>query len=463
METELSALNAQQSISLTSAKQLSTTINTVPQIPSLTPRWLRRFLPWEDVATGIYRINQVRYLREPLTLQLPLGTDSLKKVCIFKHLSDTSLAALLKGMKTRLVGPNEVIVKQGEEKGAFYVILHGKFDVTVTGPRGKELVVRSLGIGDYFGEMALLENTVRQATVTARSPGTILTIDHNTFDEIFNSPENKKVLQEAIEQRKKELQLVNQYGEVQAPLLSVQLGEPSLPKGFVSYTEEPIELHLSVIQTIVSVLTRITDIYNVPHDQLEQQLKITIENILEREEWEIINNQEFGLLAKTSPEMTIDTREGAPTPDDLDELISLVWKKPSFFLAHPKAIAAFGRECTLRGVPPPTVEILGGQFLTWRGIPLVPSNKVMIDTEDNIQKTSIILMRVGKENQGVVGLQKAGIGAQNIPSLTIQHMGTNEHSVANYLLAKYFSVAIHVPDAIGVLRNVEIGNYYKYD
>jgi hypothetical protein len=47
--------------------------------------------------------------------------------------------------------------------------------------------------------------------------------------------------------------------------------------------------------------------------------------------------------------MRISTRYGAPTPDDLDELLDLVWKKPAFFLAHPKAIAAFERESIWRG------------------------------------------------------------------------------------------------------------------
>ena len=42
--------------------------------------------------------------------------------------------------------------------------------------------------------------------------------------------------------------------------------------------------------------------------------------------------------------MRISPRYGAPTPDDLDELLALVWKKPAFFLAHPKAIAAFLRD-----------------------------------------------------------------------------------------------------------------------
>lgn len=75
----------------------------------------------------------------------------------------------------------------------------------------------------------------------------------------------------------------------------------------------------------------------------------------------------------------IQTRNGAPTPDDLDELITKVWKELSFFLAHPRAIAAFERECTKRGVPPVTVNIAGGTFITWRGIPIIPTNKLLVD------------------------------------------------------------------------------------
>ena len=70
----------------------------------------------------------------------------------------------------------------------------------------------------------------------------------------------------------------------------------------------------------------------------------------------------------------------------LDELLSLVWKKPAFFLAHPKAIAAFGREATRRGVPPATVHLLTARpFITWRGIPLIPSNKLEIDKAEEDQ------------------------------------------------------------------------------
>lgn len=104
----------------------------------------------------------------------------------------------------------------------------------------------------------------------------------------------------------------------------------------------------------------------------------------------------------------ISTLNGPPTPDDLDDLLRKVWKEPGFFLAHPDAIAAFGRECTRRGVPPPTVSLFGSQFITWRGIPLIPSNKIPV--EDS--KTKILLLRVGEKRQGIVGLFQPGLAGE---------------------------------------------------
>ncbi len=92
-------------------------------------------------------------------------------------------------------------------------------------------------------------------------------------------------------------------------------------------------------------------------------MRLTIEGIKERQEWELINSKKFGLIHSVDPTMRISTRYGAPTPDDLDELLALVWKKPAFFLAHPKAIAAFERECTWRGVPPVTMQLFGTRSL----------------------------------------------------------------------------------------------------
>jgi encapsulin shell SprI-like protein len=123
-------------------------------------------------------------------------------------------------------------------------------------------------------------------------------------------------------------------------------------------------------------------------------------------------------------------------------------------LAHPRAIAAFGRECTRRGVYPSTVEVQGSTVPAWRGVPILPCNKIPV-TE--AQTTSMIVMRTGEDDQGVVGLHQTGIPDEYQPSLNVRFMGINEKAVLSYLVSVYFSVAVLVPDALGILENVEIG------
>ena len=118
----------------------------------------------------------------------------------------------------------------------------------------------------------------------------------------------------------------------------------ALPRAGVEYEEQPREYTLSTVTTTLEVPTRISDLYRSPMDQVREQLAVLIEMVKERQESELINNPNYGLLASVAPGMRIAPRKGPPTPDDLDELISKVWKEPAFFLAHPKAIAAVGRE-----------------------------------------------------------------------------------------------------------------------
>lgn len=251
----------------------------------------------------------------------------------------------------------------------------------------------------------------------------------------------------------------NQFGEVTVSLLNVDGGEPRLPTTFIDYEVDPREYHLSTIQTVLQTHTRVTDLYSNKIDQLREQVRLTVEAVKEREEWELINHPEFGLLGEVAPRQRINTRKGTATPDDLDELLALVWKKPAFFLLHPKAVAAFGREATRRGVPPPTVQLYGSAFITWRGVPLIPSNKVPIDPQGN---TSILLLRVGEGEQGVVGLQKTGVTGEVEPGLSVRYMGTNEHSIASHLVTRYFSAAVLTEDAIARLDNVSVARYHEY-
>ena len=234
--------------------------------------------------------------------------------------------------------------------------------------------------------------------------------------------------------------------------------EAELPQTFVDYEDRPREYYLNAVTTILDIHTRVSDLYSSPHDQIKEQLRLTIETIKEHQESELINNADYGLLANVGEQQRITPLGGAPTPDDLDDLLARVWKEPAFFLTHPLAIAAFGRECTRRGVPPPTVSLFGSQFLTWRGFPLIPSDKVPLADG----KTKILLLRVGEKRQGVVGLFQPGLPGEQSPGLSVRFMGINRHAIASYLVSLYCSLALLTDDAVGLLDDVEVAKYHDY-
>ena len=263
---------------------------------------------------------------------------------------------------------------------------------------------------------------------------------------------------------------INKVKEGETPLdvlCSVEKKSDIIPQGFVQYEEEPRELQLASISTIINVDTAVADVYSSPYDQIKEQLDLAIESLRERQESQLINNDDYGLLKNVPDSQRIQTRNGAPTPDDLDELITKVWKEPSFFLAHPRAIAAFERECTKRGVPPVTANIAGGTFICWRGIPIIPTDKLLVDGLKNPKsqsgKTNILLIRTGEAKRGVIGLFQRNMKNEQSRGLSVRFRGIDDKGVASYLLSLYCSAAILADDAIAVLEDVEVGEYYDYD
>jgi hypothetical protein len=239
-----------------------------------------------------------------------------------------------------------------------------------------------------------------------------------------------------------------------------QVEESTLPSTYVQYEENPKEYKLSAISAVLNVHTRISDLFSKPYDQIAEQLRLMIEHVKERQESELLNSADYGFLHHVPTAQHIKTRAGAPTPDDLDELLAKVWKEPSFFLAHPRTIAAFGRECTFRGVPPPTITLFGSPFLTWRGIPLVPTDKIHIRNKDN--KTKMLLLRVGERKQGCIGLFQPGLAGEQSPGLSVRFMGINNESLASYLISLYCSTAVLTDDAIAILEDIDVGHYHEY-
>ncbi|MDR1947009.1 MAG: hypothetical protein LBQ51_07575 [Desulfovibrio sp.] len=262
---------------------------------------------------------------------------------------------------------------------------------------------------------------------------------------------------------------VNRVQEGDTPLdalCSQDPGNREIPQGYVEYQSKPREYELSSIATIINVDTAVSDVYSSPYDQVGEQLALAVESLRERQEYQIVNNDDYGLLKNVAEGQRVKTRYGAPMPDDLDELLSKVWKEPSFFLAHPRAIAAFERECTRRGVPPASTEIAGGTFILWRGVPLIPTDKLLVDGLKNPKakngKTDILLLRTGEQKRGVVGLYQTGLPGDQSRGLAVRLRGIDDKGTASYLLSLYCSVAILADDAVGVLEDVEVGDYYDY-
>jgi Phage capsid-like protein/Cyclic nucleotide-binding domain len=466
----------QRSVTTAVARNLANTTKTSPKMMSITPRWLLSLLPWVQVEGGTYRVNRTKVeltKAERIAVEVSAGSslfapESLRGVPLFSRLPDTIIAPMAGAFKTEQVSLGNKLIVEGEDRSKFFIIAQGQVEVLSKGVHGSDLRIALLTDGEFFGETDLVSDKPSDVTVRTITPCILLTLSRKDLDAVLaDAPQMNEAFRQAIREHLELRSTVNRYGERNIDLVSGFAENVEIPETFVDYSANPREYSLSTVQTVVRVHTRVSDLYNGPFNQLEEQMRLTIEGIKERQEWEFINSKKFGLIHSADPAMRISTRYGAPTPDDLDELLALVWKKPAFFLAHPKAIAAFERECTWRGVPPVTTNLFGTPVITWRGVPLVPCDKLEMKSRYQSNQwfgtTSILLLRVGEADQGVVGLHQTGIPGEIMPSLSARLMGLDSLGVASYLLSLYFSCAVLTDDALGVLENVEVGYYHDYD
>ena len=413
---------------------------------SITPRYLLSMLPWVQVDGGTYRVNRTKVElskaeRIPVDIldgACSFAPEALRSVPLFSGLSTAIISRMANRFRPETVSLGNKLIGEGEDGNKFFIIAQGQVEVLSKGIHGANLRLALLTEGEFFGESDLVSDKLSDVTVRTITPCTLLTLSRRNLDAVLaENPSQRSEFEHAIRTHLELRSTVNRYGERNIDLVSGFAENVEIPETFVDYSASPREYSLSAVQTVVRVHTRVSDLCNGPWNQLEEQIRLTIEGIRERQEWELINNKKFGLIHSVDPAMRISTRYGAPTPDDLDELLALVWKKPAFFLAHPKAIAAFERECTWRGVPPVTTTLLG--------------------------TTSILLLRAGESDQGVVGLHQAGIPGEIMPSLSARLMGLDSLGVASYLLTLYFSCAVLTDDALAILENVEVGYYHDYD
>jgi hypothetical protein len=462
-ESGVESEHRQLSLGRGAARNLATTTKSVPQMQGISSRWLLKMLPWLEVKGGAFRVNRrLSYAAGDGRVTFSaVGTDvrvippELCELPLLRGFDDEEvLTAIADRFTQQEFEPGEVIVEFGHQADAIFLIAHGKVSKIGTGEYGNQTVLGILADGDYFGDQVLAgADGIWEFTTKAVTPCTVLSLPRRAFDQVLEQSDSLREHLERACSNGGESQ--NAHGEAAIEVASGHDGEPRLPSTFVDYETSPREYELSVAQTVLRVHSRVADLYNQPMNQTEEQLRLTIEALREREEHELVNNREFGLLHNADFSQRINTRTGPPTPDDLDELLGLVWKEPSFFLAHPRTIGAFGRECSKLGVYPGSVDLNGNMVPAWRGIPILPCNKIPV-TET--RTSSIMLMRTGAINQGVVGLHQTGLPDEYQPGLNVRFMGINEQAVISYLVSAYYSAAVLVPDALAVLERAEIGH-----
>ncbi|WP_329072849.1 family 2B encapsulin nanocompartment shell protein [Amycolatopsis sp. NBC_01480] len=450
------------SLGRAAARTLATTTKSVPQMQGISSRWLLKLLPWVEVSGGAYRVNRrlsysVGDGRVTFTItgsQVRVIPPELGELAPLRGYDDEEVLAELAGRFVQHeYAPGDALVEFGHQADQVFLVAHGKISKIGTGAYGDQTVLGTLADGDYFGEGVLTsDDGIWEYTAKAITACTVLSLPRNEFLGVLDRSETLRAHLETIAAGA--AGPANDHGEAVIDVASGHDGEPQLPGTFVDYDSSPREYELSVAQTVLRVHSRVADLYNQPMNQIEQQLRLTVEALRERQEHELVNNNDFGLLHNADFSQRVSTRTGPPTPDDLDDLLSLVWKDPGFFLAHPKTIAAFGRECSRRGIYPDAADFSGQHVPAWRGVPILPCNKIPV-TET--RTSSILLMRTGEQAQGVVGLHQTGLPDEYQPGLNVRFMGISEQAIMSYLVSAYYSAAVLVPDALAVLENAEIG------
>ncbi|HET9622632.1 MAG TPA: family 2B encapsulin nanocompartment shell protein, partial [Kofleriaceae bacterium] len=440
----------QTSLDTRAARQLAHTTKSQPQMQNISPRWLLRLLPWVEAKGGVYRVNRrltyavgdgrLAFVHTGAKVEVIPG--SLLEIPLLRGFTGDDgeiLRNLAARFVQRTVGPGELVVERGQSAEHVVVIVHGKAQKIGPGKFGDDVVLDNLADGDHFGDEAVVtSDDAWEFSVKAVTRCIVLALEQRVLEQLI---QHNPALAAHVERFKANLgKPQDKAGQAAIEIAAGHKGEPIIPDTFVDYDPHPREYELSLAQTILKVHTRVSDIYNDPMIQVQEQLRLTIAAVRERQEWEMLNNREFGLLHNADFKQRIHPRSGPPTPDDLDELISRR-RKTQLILAHPRAISAFSRECSKRGIYPTEVAIEGRHVMAWRGIPILPSDKLPISDTGT---SSILAMRLGEKDQGVIGLHQTGLPGEVEPSLSVRQMTIGSNAITQYLVTAYFSAAVMI-------------------
>jgi CRP/FNR family cyclic AMP-dependent transcriptional regulator len=201
-----------------------------------------------------------------------------RRFALFAELDDRELASVAAVAKTRRYAKDDVVFHADESGDVFCLIKEGQVKVTMISPEGKEIILSLLGPGEFFGEMALIEDEPRSATVVATEALELVTIWRSDFLQILaeNFSITKKVLMEMSHRlrnasnRIESLATMDVYGRLARFFLDLAREQgKSLDNGYVAVTRPTHQAIANMIGTSRETVSRLI------HDLMRQNLLLS--------------------------------------------------------------------------------------------------------------------------------------------------------------------------------------------
>jgi CRP/FNR family transcriptional regulator, cyclic AMP receptor protein len=201
-----------------------------------------------------------------------------KRFALFTELDDRELASIATVAKSRRYAKDDVVFHADEAGDVFCLIKEGQVKVTMISPEGKEIILSLLGPGEFFGEMALIEDEPRSATVVATEALELVTIWRSDFLQILaeNFSITKKVLMEMSHRlrnasnRIESLATMDVYGRLARFFLDLAREQgKSLDNGYVAVTRPTHQAIANMIGTSRETVSRLI------HDLMRQNLLLS--------------------------------------------------------------------------------------------------------------------------------------------------------------------------------------------
>jgi CRP/FNR family cyclic AMP-dependent transcriptional regulator len=201
-----------------------------------------------------------------------------RKFSLFAELDDRELAAIAAIAKPRRYAKDDVVFHESETGDVFCLIREGQVKVTMTSPEGKEIILAMFGPGDFFGEMALLDDEPRSATIVATEPLELVTIWRGDFLQILqeNFSITKKILAELsrrirkMSTRLESLATLDVYGRLARYFLdTAEKSGKQLESGYIAITRPTHQAIANMIGTSRETVSRLI------HDLMRQDLLLS--------------------------------------------------------------------------------------------------------------------------------------------------------------------------------------------